>query len=199
MPDTYSALPCYALVPGAGYFKPRQDLNYSVAMADPALYVMTDLRQVAAVTTDPYESLDAARDRMMLAGVRMLLVTDPQEVLIGLITATDVQGEKPLQFLEQVGGRHEEILVGDIMVPQRSLEVLDMEDVRRAAVGDVVATLTGRGRQHALVVDTDPQTGRQAVRGIFSATQISRQLGTPLVTARVAQSFAELGLALNRH
>ena len=48
------------------------------------------------------------------------------------------------------------------------LEVLDITDVLRATVGDIIATLREQGRQHALVVDTDPDSGKEAVRGIFA-------------------------------
>jgi hypothetical protein len=36
------------------------------------------------------------------------------------------------------------------------------------------------------------------VRGIFSASQIARQLGIAIQTTEVAQTFAEIGAALGR-
>jgi hypothetical protein len=41
-------------------------------------------------------------------------------------------------------------------------------------------------------VDKDPLTGEDFVRGIFSATQIGRQLGMPISTFEVAHTFAEI-------
>ena len=52
-----------------------------------------------------------------------------------------------------------------------------MLSVRNAQVGHIVATLQALARQHALVVDVDPKTKAHCVRGIFSTTQISKQLG----------------------
>ena len=63
------------------------------------------------------------------------------------------------------------------------------------ADGDIVATLKDMGRRHALVVDHDEE-GRQKVRGIFSARQISTQLGHQIETVEVAKTFAEGGAAL---
>jgi hypothetical protein len=69
-----------------------------------------------------------------------------------------------------------------------------MLSVRNGQVGHIVATLQALARQHALVVEVDPQTKAQCVRGIFSTTQISKQLGVNAaqVVARDA-SLAEIG------
>jgi hypothetical protein len=72
-----------------------------------------------------------------------------------------------------------------------------MDDVRLAKVGHIVATLKAAGRQHAMVVDHDEQ-GRQKVRGIFSASQIARQLGVVIQTTEIARTFAEVEAMLAR-
>jgi hypothetical protein len=69
--------------------------------------------------------------------------------------------------------------------------VLKMSDLRGAKVGHVVATLRNSGRQHAVAVEVEPN-GRQTVRGVFSATQIARQLGIVLQTGEMARTFAEI-------
>jgi hypothetical protein len=61
-----------------------------------------------------------------------------------------------------------------------------------------VATLQRAGRQHALIVDMDVDGMAQTVRGILSASQITRQLGVAINTTEVAQTFAEIGAALVR-
>jgi hypothetical protein len=90
-----------------------------------------------------------------------------------------------------------DIQVRDIMTPQERLEVLDLERVRRAKVGHVVAALRKAGRQHAVVVEFDAK-GRQSVRGLFSATQIARQLGVTIQTSEVARTFSEIESMLSR-
>ena len=81
--------------------------------------------------------------------------------------------------------------------PQDVVELMDLTDVLRADVGQIVETLKESGRQHALVVDADIN-GRQMVRGVFSASQIARQLGIPLHTTEVARTFAEIEAAVVR-
>ena len=196
MSTEYSPLPMFPLNHGASYFAPRQDLPERVKLSDPAVLAMTDLRQVAAVTIEANTPLDKALQRMIDGGVKLLLVINPQHTVIGLITATDIQGEKPLTFLKEVSVRYEDILVRDIMTPRERLEVLRYEDVLRVRIGDIVATLKAAGRQHALVMDMDVQELRKSVRGIFSATQLGRQLGTPVYTREALTSFAALRSAV---
>jgi hypothetical protein len=69
--------------------------------------------------------------------------------------------------------------------------------VRAAKVGHIVATLQSTGRQHALVVEQDA-SGRQVVRGVFSATQVARQLGVAIPTSEIARTFAEIEAQLAR-
>jgi len=133
----------------------------------------------------------------MQRGVRLLLVVDQDRKVLGLITATDILGEKPVLAASERGLRREEVMVRDIMTPQERLEVLAMTDVRAAKVGHVVATLQKAGRQHAVVVDHDGM-GRQTVRGLFSATQIARQLGVAILTSEVARTFSEIESMLAR-
>ena len=70
--------------------------------------------------------------------------------------------------------------------------MLQLEKVLPASVGDIVATLQNVGRRHALVIDNDVRTGQDSIRGIFSATQISKQLNRPVETGAFAHTSAEV-------
>lgn len=188
----FLALPPQKLAPGATYYQPQQVSSAHVEPGDPAVHVMTDLKTVMAITIGPDKPVDAASERMIRHSVRLLLVIDDQESILGLVTATDILGEKPLQFIQKSGGRREDVLVSNIMTPQEKLEVLCMKDVAAAKVGNIIATLKKSGRQHALVVDTDAPGQAQRVRGIFSASQISKLLGVEIQTSDIARTFAEI-------
>ncbi|HTP95369.1 MAG TPA: CBS domain-containing protein [Burkholderiales bacterium] len=193
----YTTLPTMFMQAGAGFAQPSQALPEQVRVDDPAVLVMTDLKSVSAVLIRPTDTIDEALSRMKQRGVRLLLVADADRKVVGLITATDLLGEKPMQFARQGGVRHEDILVSDIMTPQARLEVLNLDDVLNAKVGHVVATLRKAGRQHAVVVEVD-NNGRHTVRGLFSASQIARQLGVAIQTTEVARTFAEIEAMLAR-
>nr|MDP2191534.1 CBS domain-containing protein [Rhodoferax sp.] len=164
----------------------------------PAIDVMTDLKKVSAATVDASESIAQASQKMIARRVRLLLVVDAKNQIEGLITARDTMGEKPVKLLQERGGKHEELTVGDLMVPRNLIDVLDIDTVSRADVGSIIATLKNSGRQHALLVESDRVSGGQIVRGIFSATQIARQLGVAIPIFEVAHTFAEIAAALKK-
>jgi len=193
----YHPLSAQHLQAGARHHQPGQDAA-RVRVDSPALAVMTDLRQIPAATIDLEAPVDAANRFMIRRGVRLLLVSDDERRVLGLITSNDILGEKPVQFALERGIKRQEIRVRDIMTPCERLEVLEYADLAHAEVGHVVATLKHSGRQHALVVDRGEDGKAQAVRGIYSASQVARQLGVAIQTTEVAQSFAEIGAALRR-
>lgn len=193
----YNALQSFPLKTGASFVRPVQALPDQVKLSDPASSVMTDLSKVSVVSVRAKTSMDKANAKMIRYGVRMLLVLDDNEQVAGLLTAADVLGEKPMRFLQNMGGTHADIMVRDIMSTQRELEVLKVEDVQNATVGQIVATLKKSSRQHALVV-AEAADGRQSVCGLFSITQIARQLGAQVQSFELARTFAEIEAVIGR-
>ncbi|MDP4029264.1 MAG: CBS domain-containing protein [Gallionella sp.] len=187
----YTPLKSFPLKVGSSFSRPVQVLPEQVKLNDPATNVMTDLSRVSVVSTHARTSMDMANAKMIRYGIRMLLVLDDNEQLAGLLTATDVLGEKPMRFLQNMGGTHADIMVRDIMTTQRELEVMKIDDVQHAKVGQIVATLKKSNRQHALVV-AEGADGRQTVCGLFSITQIARQLGAQVHSFELARTFAEI-------
>ena len=166
-----------------------------VTLASPAASVMTDLRQIQAAVIKPHISMETANTYMMQRGVRLLLVLHPDGNLAGLITATDILGDKPLRFIEERRVNHSEILVSDVMTPLDRLDAISLAEVARANVGHVIATLRDSGRQHTLVTTTDA-LGKTNVCGIFSRSQIEKQIGAPILSSEVARTFAEIEATL---
>ena len=197
MLKNYAPLASSRLLAGTGFAQPAQAFPERAGLDDSALLVMTDFERVSAVLIRPNDGIEEANLRMIQRGVRLLLVVDAQRIVAGLITANDILGEKPLQIITERGGRRQDIVVRDIMTPQDRLEVLDLKHVQHARVGQLVATLKESARQHALVIDHD-SNGRQRVRGMFSVTQIARQLGVSIQPQEIARTFSELEAQLMR-
>lgn len=167
----------------------------SVTLASPALDVMTDLRHTHAAVIEPHATMDAANAYMQQRGVRSLFVLNHDRALGGVITVDDALGEKPLRVSEQRRIKHHDILVADIMTPLDQLEAIPLEDARHAKVGHVIRTLRDTGRQHTLVIEK-LVLGKVQVCGIFSLSQIEKQLGAPIGSTGVANSFAEIEATL---
>ena len=165
-----------------------------VTLDSPALAVMTDFAQIPAATIEPEAGITSADDFMRRRGVRALIVKDAGGGAAGILTATDLLGEKPIKFALEYGVRRDEIRVSDLMTGRSLLELLVYEEVRQARVGHIVATLRNAGRQHFLVGERGADGER--VRGIFSLSQIARQLGIELEPTSFAHTFAEIESAL---
>ena len=144
MDDSYAPLQAHPMDAGTTFMLPQREFE-RVTLDDAATRVMTDFRLVRALTVAPGVSMDSAYQRMRVNGVRMLLVADERNVIVGLISSTDVEGERPVQRMHDRGIRREEVLVSDVMTPAQRLEVIDLRDVERACVGHIVASL-GRAR-----------------------------------------------------
>jgi CBS-domain-containing membrane protein len=208
MQREFQALPIRELGEQAGYRRPTQPQAVRVTPGSPALDVMTDLLRASPATIRPQAPIEGANQYMLSRGVRLLLVVDERELVLGVVTATDVLGEKSLRVALDRGIRRNELTVGDIMTPARQVEVLALADVEGARVGHVLETLSRAGRQHALVVDfdllpagslIDAPVRRAMVRGIFSLSQLARQLGVVLQSSgEVARTFSEIEAALGR-
>lgn len=190
--SAYKALPMQIIKEGTSYLPPGGGVPRLIKMDSPAVAVMTDLCQVPAATIRPDATAAQATQAMIARGVRLLLVVDAAGFVEGVITARDTMGEKPVKMLEEKGGKHAELLVADLMTPREKIEAIDMANVLKSMVGHIVTTLRDSARQHALIVDRDPITDEQRIRGIFSATQIARQLGISIQTFEVTSTFAAI-------
>jgi hypothetical protein len=111
----------------------------------------------------------------MRAGVRALLVVR-DEVVTGLITSYDIQGERPLQFLSASGyRRHDEIQVAHIMTRWEHVPALDWQTLGRARIADLVALFRSTPATHMVLVEHADQ-GSIFVRGLISRARLARQL-----------------------
>ena len=208
MDRQYPALPIRELGDGAGFRRPTQSQAARIDLESPALEAMTDLTRASPATIRPQAPIGGANQFMIARSVRLLLVVDDREVVLGVLTATDILGERGFQAAIEQHTKRDDLTVADLMTAAGDVEVLALADVEGARVGHVLETLRRSGRQHALVVEHDviPARGaldkplrRTMVRGIFSLSQIARQLGVAVQTSgEVARTFAEIESALGR-
>jgi CBS-domain-containing membrane protein len=179
MTDKYSALPLINLNEHTGF--QSYELAGHTSENSPAIKVMTDFKHTAPVTIDEDVRIDDALDKMRVYGVRLLLVIDNDKEVMGIISAKDIQGEKPIKISQEARISRADIRVNMIMSPRSEIKVLSMAHVANAQVGDIISSLKQYSHQHLLVVDSDATNSKQKIRGLFSTTQISKQLGKDLL------------------
>jgi CBS domain-containing protein len=152
---------------------------WCVDLNDPATAVMTDFHERSAVTISEQTPIDKALEHMKHAGVRSAFAIDEkQKKVVGMISAYDIQGEKPLRHLEIIGCTQltcsrDDVLVRDIMEKMQEWTVVTMADVERATVGLILDIFNETGRTHIAVVEKSEEFGER-LRGLFSSARIKR-------------------------
>jgi CBS domain-containing protein len=189
-------LPTFRLEPGTAVAQASTFSNASVALHSPALAVMTDLTQMRAATTAPSTSLREAEQIMIYQGVRMLFVVTTMPNVEGLITTTDLHGDRQMRLVHERGVHYDDLTVADVMTELALLDAIEFARIGHATVGEVVATLKRHGRNHLLVAERSNGSLPRRVRGVISRSQVERQLGSPIDITPIASSFSEIGRAL---
>lgn len=96
MQREYAALRSQPMRQGTVVRQPAAEAARQVTLEDRALEVMTDLTRVPVVLVDPEVDIEAAMRIMVRRNVRSLFAVSVDNEVLGLITATDLLGEKPL-------------------------------------------------------------------------------------------------------
>ncbi len=190
------ALPTFRLEAGTAIAQLETRSAPPVGLDSPALSVLTDLTQVRAVTTAPSTSLRQAEQTMIHEGVRMLLVVTEAPTIEGLITSTDLRGEKQMRLVHERNAHYDDLSVADVMTDLSMLDAIDFRRMASATVRDVIATLRRFGRNHLLVVEDASANHPRRVRGVVSRAQIERQTGVPIEITPIASTFSEVERAL---
>jgi CBS domain-containing protein len=143
---------------------------------DPALSVMIDYRSRPSVTLSENSPLDEALQHMKHAGVRCAFVVDKKnKAVAGMLTAYDISGEKPQQYMRLAGVVHDDVQVKDIMHKIGDWRVADIKDIERSTVGDVLKVFKDAGVTHLPVMETT-DINEQRLRGLLSFAKVKRLL-----------------------
>lgn len=191
-----NTLPTFRFPEGTCIAQAQPHTGVPVTLESPGRAVMTDLTHVRAATIAPDTPLTEARQTMIHQGVRLLFVVAEMPCVDGLITSTDLEGERPMQQIARRGVRYEDLVVADVMSPLATLDAIDLDDLSHATVGKVVATLKQVGRRHLIVFQKAGTGHGPRVRGVISQTQIERQLGQRIDMVETAGNFAEISATL---
>lgn len=193
----HPSLPTFRFPQGTSIAQAQPPQHAVVTAQSPALEVMTDLTTVRAATVAPGTALAQAELSMIHQGVRLLFVVSSMPSVDGIITASDLHGERPMRLVHQRGVKYEELTVGDVMTPLSALNAIDYQALKHASVAEVVDTLLHSSQPHLLVIEHARADTPLRIRGIISKTQVERQLGTQLLSSEIATSFAEIEQALS--
>jgi CBS domain containing-hemolysin-like protein len=185
-------------LPTAALSRPprKPETKCQATLADRALSVFSDLRYSAIVTADHLDPLSRTAELLLKAGTHMGFVTDVHGQIIGMVSAEQLSGERPLQRAMAANVRHDELTLEDLMTPISDWATIDAGELAHARVGDIVETLHATGQRYLFVTERiDAET---YLRGMFSARRIEEALESPISADGHAHSFAELESLLGR-
>jgi len=150
--------------------------SWHVTANDPALLVMTDFHWHSSVTVSENSTIDSALDHMKHTGVRCAFVIDGKmSTVVGMITAYDISGEKPLQHMRLASISRADILVKYIMQKLDDWRVANLKDIENATVADVLKVFTDTDVTHIPVMETN-SNNEQRLRGLLSFAKVKRLL-----------------------
>jgi CBS-domain-containing membrane protein len=173
MPIDYDSL-SITILPVATKLSIPAQASKNISLEDKATDVMTDLKCICGISIAAGDGINDAEYKMKTHQVKMLFVIDHNENIIGLLTYSDLSGQRILDSEKELSIPASEMCILDIMTGIDTIDVLDYETIKTAQVGNIVQTLKQLNRQHILVLEND--LGVKKIRGIFSSTQIGRQL-----------------------
>lgn len=160
---------------------------------DPARSLMTDFRDQRPSVISADLNVGEARLRMKMAESALKLVVNDAGDCVGLITLKDVLGRKAMAKAYRMGMSLEDVKVRDIMQSIGRLPAIDIRALKSARVGDLVSTFNEAHAEHMLVVDRQAQDPElSGLRGLISASHITRRLKVSLDSRARATSFSEI-------
>lgn len=162
-------------------------------MHSPAIEFFTDFKKHRPLTIEGSTLAVDVEMLMRKAHVRMKLVVDADNEFIGTISTEDLS-EQYFMIRIANGERLDEITVSDMMCPKDNILALDLDQLERSSISDIIETLKRSGQQHCLVVDRS----HDHIRGLISASDVARRLHMPIKIERVP-TFVDIFRSIHRH
>jgi CBS domain-containing protein len=146
-----------------------------ISVDSSAVAVFTDFRLTQPMVIYADTLAIDAQNFMLQAHVRLKIVVDDSNHFLGLLSLDDLNSQEIIKHVSQ-GGSRDELVVTDFMKSKKDLQAFNFAALEKASIMDVIQALKTVGQQHCLVVDFE----ENKIRGIISASDISRKLKLPL-------------------
>lgn len=150
--------------------RPEQAPRYS--LDSKATQFFTDFFYVEPIVISSSLSAIKARNTMIRTHVRLQLVVDDNMKFVGVINSQDLSEQNILSKSTLEHTLAAEFTVSDFMQNKKSLLALSIDEIKEVSIREIIDFLKNNHQQHCLVIDPE----MHQVRGIFSASDISRKL-----------------------
>ncbi|MGJ3500677.1 hypothetical protein PsalN5692_01223 [Piscirickettsia salmonis] len=166
-------------------------LTEVVNLDTPAVEAFIDFKNNPPLSIFADAKLDDAIKEENYSVAHTLIVKNQDIKMLGLVSSRQLHGELPVRISQDRGTPRSNIPVNLVMFPIEELLCIDYKLITGARVGHIVDTLHNKRTPYLLVRDNEKP---HIIRGMFSAWQLSKQIGTPSVANHLseASSLAEL-------
>ena len=181
----------------------KESINFSTPLStvtvahldDPALTVMADFQQRPPYSTSMNTPIYEALQQMKLLAVKSLFVINAENQIVGHISTRDIQGNKATMLANQLDLKMVDMTVKQLMLPPEQLHILYFGELSNMRVGHIVRLLHELGVNYVFVIDEE--NGTKVVRGLFSISRISQQLGENVMSDLSSHSLIEMNRVFN--
>jgi CBS-domain-containing membrane protein len=148
----------------------------SIDANSPASEIVTCFTKTRPRMLEKDISVDDAKYMMLKEHVKLKIVIDKNEQMIGAVTFADLTDEKSIILMHDREKRSD-ILVEDVMTPSANLKAISREELEHCSIKDVIHLLKDEHLNYIFLVNSE----KKQVLGIISASDIARKLKIPLV------------------
>lgn len=163
-----------------------QSMHGLLSWNEPALAVLDDFSRSTPLHVHQSTKLKHADAIMNGADARYVCVFDHDDRLTGVLALRDLHGRKAVKLAKELNLAHDDISVDYLMKPVGSLPLITLQQLERACIGDVVATLQKSGHDFLLV----QQAGH--IVGLVSSLRIVERTGESVQVRHHADSFIDI-------
>lgn len=195
MNQTYALLKTHTMKKSTTFTKTV--LNFDIAhLDDPAITVMTDFQKRPPYTTSITTPATEALQQMKLLGVKSLFAVNADNEVAGHISARDIQGTNTALIAKENDLKMSEVTVKMVMTSPEHLHTLQLNELSNARVGHIVRLLTELSVNYIFVIESEGDM--DVLRGLFSISRISMQLGENVMSDLSSHSVADMNKIFHR-
>lgn len=170
-----------------------------VHMDDPATDALLDFRMMRPHTFSLETLMPEAREELEHSDLHAGLVFDDQHDLAGLISLEQILSRHTVSMIEKDRIARKDVQLKHVMIPLVQVPAIDINKLKHAKVGHVVATLQEMQSYLIIVCENDEKLNKKIVRGVFLTSHIRKLLGKPIkIDPAQAKSVAELQSKLHK-
>lgn len=163
----------------------RPEVIVELSLATSAMQFFTDYRvREALVIDDDTKAIDAHK-AMLAMHEHLRLVVDKAEHFAGVISSQELTEQNIIRNAVEAKVPRGDLEVKDLMTPKKDLFALDIREVEKAKISEVVEMLKDNHQKYCLVVD---ETTHHIV-GVVSAYELSLKLNVDLDIADIPSFY----------